>query len=80
MNVELLRVPAGSNTVAVLAYEARRPRGVTLVVGHGYSSSKHNLDMLCAFLAGHGFTVYSLDFPGPQAGRERRTARSPRPI
>ncbi|HEV8021888.1 MAG TPA: alpha/beta fold hydrolase [Candidatus Lustribacter sp.] len=68
MNVELLRVPAGKNTIAVLAYEARRPRGVTLVVGHGYSSSKHNLDMLCSFLAGHGFTVYSLDFPGHKLG------------
>lgn len=68
MNVELFRVPAGANTVSVLAYEARRPRGVTLVVGHGYSSSKQNLDMLCAFLAGHGFTVYSLDFPGHKLG------------
>jgi len=68
VNVELLHVPAGKNTIAVLLYEARRPRGVTLVVGHGYSSSKHNLDMLCSFLAGHGFTVYSLDFPGHKLG------------
>jgi len=68
MNVELFRVDAGTNTVAVLGYEARRPRGVTLVVGHGYSSSKQNLDMLCAFLAGHGFTLYSLDFPGHKLG------------
>ena len=68
MNVELFRVDAGSNTVAVLGYEARRPRDVTLVVGHGYSSSKQNLDMLCAFLASHGFTIYSLDFPGHKLG------------
>jgi pimeloyl-ACP methyl ester carboxylesterase len=68
MNVELFRVDAGSNTVAVLGYEARRPRDVTLVVGHGYSSSKQNLDMLCSFLAGHGFTIYSLDFPGHKLG------------
>src|ERR1700722_10433383 len=68
MNVELFRVDAGSNTVAVLGYEARRPRNVSLVVGHGYSSSKQNLDMLCAFLAGHGFTIYSLDFPGHKLG------------
>jgi pimeloyl-ACP methyl ester carboxylesterase len=68
MNVELFRVPAGTNTVAVLGYEARRPRGVTLVAGHGYSSSKQNLDMLCSFLAGHGFTIYSLDFPGHKLG------------
>jgi pimeloyl-ACP methyl ester carboxylesterase len=68
MNVELFRVDAGSNTVAVLGYEARRPRDVTLVAGHGYSSSKQNLDMLCSFLAGHGFTIYSLDFPGHKLG------------
>jgi alpha-beta hydrolase superfamily lysophospholipase len=68
MNVSLFRVDAGRNEVAVLAYEARRPRGVTLVVGHGYSSSKQNLDLLCAFLASHGFAVYALDFPGHKLG------------
>jgi alpha-beta hydrolase superfamily lysophospholipase len=68
MNVELFRVDAGTNSVAVLGYEARRPRGVTLVVGHGYSSSKQNLDMLCSFLSGHGFAIYSLDFPGHKLG------------
>lgn len=68
MNVDLFRVDAGSNSIAVLGYEARRPRNVSLVVGHGYSSSKQNLDMLCAFLAGHGFTIYSLDFPGHKLG------------
>jgi pimeloyl-ACP methyl ester carboxylesterase len=68
MNVELFRVDAGTNPVAVLAYEARRSRDVTLVAGHGYSSSKQNLDMLCTFLAGHGFTIYSLDFPGHKLG------------
>ncbi|GAC1587465.1 MAG: hypothetical protein NVS3B28_12000 [Candidatus Velthaea sp.] len=76
MNVELLRTSAGFNDVAVLAYEARRPRGVTLVVGHGYSSSKHNLDSLCAFLASHGFAVYSLDFPGHKLGASGGTLRS----
>ena len=63
-----MRIDAGRNEVAVLAYEARRARGVTLVVGHGYSSSKQNLDMLCAFLASHGFAVFSLDFPGHKLG------------
>ena len=29
MNLDLFRVDAGSNTVAVLGYEARRARGVT---------------------------------------------------
>ena len=68
INVELLRANAGANDVAILAYEARRPRGVSIVAGHGYSSSKQNLDSLCAFLASHGFAVFSVDFPGHKLG------------
>ena len=68
MNVTLHRIDAGVNQVAVLEYHARRARGVTIVAGHGYSSSKQNLDGLCAFLASHGFGVYSLDFPGHKLG------------
>jgi pimeloyl-ACP methyl ester carboxylesterase len=67
-NVELFNVAAERNHVAVLYYEPRRPRGVAVVAGHGYSSSKHNLDMLCSFLAGHGFALYNLDFPGHKLG------------
>jgi pimeloyl-ACP methyl ester carboxylesterase len=67
-SVELFRIAAERNPVAVLYYEPRRPRGVSIVVGHGYSSSKHNLDFLCSFLASHGFGVYNLDFPGHKLG------------
>ncbi len=62
-----LRSAAGKN-VAALDYEPRRTRGVTLAVGHGYSSSKHNLDFLCSFLASHGYRVLSIDFPGHKLG------------
>jgi pimeloyl-ACP methyl ester carboxylesterase len=67
-NVELYRVAGERNSIAVLWYEPRRPRGISLVAGHGYSSSKQNLDFLCSFLASHGFGVYSLDFPGHKLG------------
>jgi pimeloyl-ACP methyl ester carboxylesterase len=67
-NVELFRIVAPLNPVAVLAYEPRRPRGITLIAGHGYSSSKHNIDFLCSFLASHGYGVYSFDFPGHKLG------------
>jgi len=76
VKVTLHRVDAGFNSVAVLEYEARRARDVTLVVGHGYSSSKQNLDGLCAFLASHGFSVYSLDFPGHKLGSSGGRLRS----
>jgi dienelactone hydrolase len=76
VNLELLRIDAGANEIAALAYEARRPRDVAIVAGHGYSSSKQNLDPLCAFLASHGFTVYSLDFPGHKLGASGGRLRS----
>jgi uncharacterized protein len=66
--VELFRIAADRNPLAVLWYAPRRPCGVSLVAGHGYSSSKQNLDFLCSFLASHGFGVYSLDFPGHKLG------------
>ncbi|MEO6836337.1 MAG: alpha/beta fold hydrolase [Candidatus Tumulicola sp.] len=66
--VELFEVTAERNRVAGLWYEPRRPRGISIVTGHGYSSSKHNLDFLCGFLASHGFGIYSIDFPGHKLG------------
>ncbi|MBC5809810.1 MAG: alpha/beta fold hydrolase [Candidatus Eremiobacteraeota bacterium] len=78
MKLELLRVPSETGAgIAVLDYEPRRPRGVSLVVGHGYSSSKHNLDFLCNFLASHGFNVLSLDFPGHKLGASGGRLDSP---
>ncbi len=68
MKLELHYVAGQHNTVAVLRYIPRRPRGIAIVAAHGYSSSKHNLDPLCAFLAGHGFELFSLDFPGHKLG------------
>ena len=66
--VELLHLDAQRNPLAVLKYEPRRSRRVCVVAGHGYSSSKQNLDFLCSFLASHGLGVYSLDFPGHKLG------------
>ncbi len=80
MNVSLDYLDAGFNRIAVLTYEARRPRDVTLVVGHGYSSSKQNLDPLCSFLASHGFDIASLDFPGHKLGASGGRLRSARDL
>lgn len=67
-DVELFRIKAERNPVALLWYRPRRARDASIVAGHGYSSSKHNLDFLCSFLASHGFGVYSFDFPGHKLG------------
>ncbi|HUY10708.1 MAG TPA: alpha/beta fold hydrolase [Candidatus Dormibacteraeota bacterium] len=76
MKLILNHLPTENGSLAVLQYEARRPRGLALVVGHGYSSSKHNLDALAAFLAAHGCTIYSLDFPGHRLGASGGKLRS----
>ena len=68
MKLDLLRVRGERNEVAVLAYEPRRSRNVWLVAGPGYSSSKHNHDVLCSFLSGHGYGVFSLDGPCHKLG------------
>lgn len=68
MKLDLFRITGRRNEVAVLAYEPRRSRNVWIVAGHGYSSSKQNLDLLCYFLASHGYGVFSLDFPGHKLG------------
>lgn len=75
MRVTLHRIITESNEIAVLEYEPRRSRDVAIVAGHGYSSSKHNLDFLCNFLASHGYCVFSLDFPGHKLGASGGTLR-----
>jgi pimeloyl-ACP methyl ester carboxylesterase len=76
MKLDLLRAQGSRNSIAVLRYVPSRPRGAGVVAAHGYSSSKQNLDPLCAFLAGHGFEVFSLDFPGHKLGSSGGTLRS----
>jgi pimeloyl-ACP methyl ester carboxylesterase len=76
VRVDLRYLPVSRGTIAALEYEPRRPRGVALAVAHGYSSSKHNLDVLCGFLASHGFTVLSVDFPGHKLGASGGRLRS----
>src|SRR5271166_3091127 len=66
--VELFHLGDKDESLAVLYYEPRRAHRATIVAGHGYSSSKQNLDFLASFLASHGFGVYSLDFPGHKLG------------
>ncbi len=75
MPLTLHHISAEHNPVAVLEYEPRRPRNVSIVAGHGYSSSKHNLDFLCSFLASHGYRVFNLDFPGHKLGASGGTLR-----
>lgn len=76
MQLALTRLQAGDFSVAALDYEPRRPRDVSIVFGHGYSSSKQNLDLLASFLAAQGFRIISLDFPGHKLGSSGGDLRS----
>ena len=73
--IDLRFLETASHRIAYLTYAPRRARGVGIVAGHGYSSSKQNLDLLCNFLASHGFAVYSLDFPGHKLGSSNGALR-----
>lgn len=68
MKLDLRHVAAARNEIAFLHYRPRKPRDLAIVAAHGYSSSKQNLDSLCAFLCAHGADVFSLDLPGHKLG------------
>ncbi|MDE2573481.1 MAG: alpha/beta fold hydrolase [bacterium] len=68
MRLTLEFLAGGSHRIAVLFYEPPQPKGPTLILGHGYSSSKQNLDFLAGFVAQHGYRVAALDFPGHKLG------------
>jgi len=68
MNLTLDFLNAGNGRIATLFYEPSKPNGPTIVLGHGYSSSKQNLDFLAGFVAQHGFRVVTFDFPGHKLG------------
>ncbi|HVA38795.1 MAG TPA: alpha/beta fold hydrolase [Candidatus Dormibacteraeota bacterium] len=68
MRLTLEYLDAGASHVATLLYEPPAPKGVTVVLAHGYSSSKQNLDLLAAFVAQHGFRIVTFDFPGHKLG------------
>lgn len=48
--------------------ETGAPGPVRIIAIHGYSSSKHRLDPLCAALAKAGHPVVSIDLPGHKLG------------
>lgn len=66
-------------TVNALVYtpDPKRDRQVTVLMGHGFSVSKHHLDGLAAYLCYFGFEVINLDFPGHKMGASQGRLQSP---
>jgi alpha-beta hydrolase superfamily lysophospholipase len=65
--IDLLDFPSAGGTVRGLLYHTRRP-ATCVVLCHGYSASKHNVDLLAYHLAIEGFIALSIDFQGHKLG------------
>ena len=68
-NIRIARVefPSAGGTVRGLLYHTERP-AACIVLCHGYSSSKHNVDPLAYYLAAEGYIALVFDFLGHKLG------------
>jgi len=75
IQIELLAFESAGGTVRGLFYHAGRP-STCVVLCHGYSSSKHNVDPLAFHLAVDGFSAFAFDFLGHKLGASTGKLRS----
>jgi pimeloyl-ACP methyl ester carboxylesterase len=67
IQIDLLSFASAGGTVRGLFYHAGQP-STCVVLCHGYSSSKHNVDPLAFHLAVDGFAAFAFDFLGHKLG------------
>lgn len=67
VRVERVEFPSASGTVRGLLYSGE-PSSTCVVLAHGYSSSKHNVDPLAFYLATEGVRSLAIDFQGHRLG------------
>jgi pimeloyl-ACP methyl ester carboxylesterase len=67
IRIDLLAFASAGGTVRGLFYHAGRP-STCVVLCHGYSASKHNVDPLAFHLAVDGFSAFAFDFLGHKLG------------
>ncbi|HKW44965.1 MAG TPA: alpha/beta fold hydrolase [Candidatus Eremiobacteraceae bacterium] len=67
IRIDLLSFESAGGIVRGLFYHAGRP-STCVVLCHGYSSSKHNVDPLAFHLAVDGFSAFAFDFLGHKLG------------
>ena len=69
IRIDRIEFPSGGGTVRGLYYYAEgRAEQTCVVLCHGYSSSKHNVDPLAYHLAGEGYASLAIDFLGHKLG------------
>jgi esterase/lipase len=76
VRVERVEFPSASGTVRGLVYSGG-PSSTCVVLAHGYSSSKHNVDQLAFYLATEGVLSLALDFQGHKLGSSSLPLRRP---
>lgn len=66
-------------TINSLVYtpDANKDRNLTILMGHGFSVSKHHLDGLASYLCYFGYEVINIDFPGHKMGASRGKLEHP---
>ncbi len=67
VRVERAEFPSAGGSVRGLVYSGG-PSTICVVLAHGYSSSKHNVDGLGFYLATEGVTSLAFDFQGHKLG------------
>src|SRR5579863_3043568 len=67
IRIDLLAFASAGGTVRGLFYHSGRP-STCVVLCHGYSASKHNVDPLAFHLAVDGFSAFAFDFLGHKLG------------
>lgn len=69
MKLQNLTVPSGNNTLAALRYLPEgNTRPVAVIYTHGFTSGKHSMDNLAAYLATKGYEGLTFDLVGHKLG------------
>ncbi|MDQ2817422.1 MAG: lysophospholipase [Candidatus Eremiobacteraeota bacterium] len=72
VRIDRVSFPSAGGTVRGLFYHSGAP-ATCVVLCHGYSSSKHNVDSLAFHLAADGFCALAFDFLGHKLGASEGT-------
>lgn len=79
MNIQRIEQANEHFAINSLLYtpDTRKDRNLTILMGHGFSVSKHHLDGLASYLCYFGYEVINLDFPGHKMGASRGKLEHP---
>lgn len=79
MDIQRVEQANDSFTINSLVYtpNTNNDRNIAIVMGHGFSVSKHHLDGLASHLCYFGYEVINFDFPGHKMGASRGKLEHP---